>query len=243
MRSSELVGTDEWHTVDGRPYVVYKYAATLDGRIAAVDGTSQWITSAESRAEVHALRSACGATVVGSGTQQADDPHLAVRSVRDDPGLRVAVPVEEQPWRVIVDTRARTPADARVLDGAAPTLIAVAEDAEATHLCGLATVVRLPRAARGGGLDLTALLGELRDRDVRGVFLEGGPTLAASFVSAGLVDRIIAYVAPALLGRGKSGLEGGTIDTMDDILRCELLDVARSGPDVRLVARPARARR
>ncbi|WP_055550164.1 RibD family protein [Streptomyces sp. NBRC 110028] len=238
MRISELVGTDEWHTAEGRPYVVYKYAATLDGRIAAADSTSQWITSAESRAEVHALRAACQATVVGSGTQQADNPHLAVRSAKDDPELKVAVPVDEQPWRVIVDSNARTPADARVLDDAAPTMIAVADDADAIHLEGIATVVRLPRAKEG--LDLHRLLGELCDRGVRGMFLEGGPTLAASFVSAGLVDRIIAYVAPAFLGRGKGALQGGTIETMDDILRCELVDVSRSGPDVRLIARPRR---
>ncbi|MDN3056739.1 RibD family protein [Streptomyces hygroscopicus] len=238
MHISELVGTDEWHTIDGRPFVVYKYAATLDGRIAAADSTSQWITSAESRAEVHALRAACQATVVGSGTQRADDPHLAVRSVKDDPKLKVAVPVDEQPWRVIVDTNARTPADARVLDDAAPTMIAVADDVDASHLDGVATVVRLPRAKVG--LDVEALLRELHLRGVRGMFLEGGPTLAASFVSAGLVDRIVAYIAPALLGRGKSGLEGGSIGTIDDILRCELVDVARSGPDVRLIARPQR---
>ncbi|MFF5675829.1 RibD family protein [Streptomyces hygroscopicus] len=238
MHVSELVGTDEWHTIDGRPFVVYKYAATLDGRIAAADSTSQWITSAESRAEVHALRAACQATVVGSGTQRADNPHLAVRSVKDDPKLKVAVPVDEQPWRVIVDTNARTPADARVLDDAAPTMIAVADDADASHLEGVATVVRLPRAKVGLGVE--ALLRELDLRGVRGMFLEGGPTLAASFVSAGLVDRIIAYIAPALLGRGKSGLEGGSIGTIDDILRCELVDVARSGPDVRLIARPQR---
>lgn len=238
MHISELVGTDEWHTAHGRPYVVYKYAATLDGRIAAADSTSQWITSPESRAEVHSLRAACQATVVGSGTQQADDPHLAVRSGKDDPNLKVAVPVEEQPWRVIVDSNARTPGNARVLDDAAPTLIAVADDADASHLEEMATVVRLPRAKQG--LDVEALLHDLHHRGVRGMFLEGGPTLAASFVSAGLVDRIIAYIAPALLGRGKSALQGGTIETMEDILRYELLDVARSGPDVRLIARPQR---
>ncbi|MHC0432306.1 RibD family protein [Streptomyces sp. O3] len=240
MHISELVGVDEWHTAEERPYVVYKYAATLDGRIAASDGTSQWITSPESRTEVHALRAACHATVVGSGTQQADNPHLAVRSVQDDPNLKVTLPVEQQPWRVIVDTNARTPVGARVLDDAAPTIIAVAEDADASHLDGVATLARLPRAKQGPGLDVEALLRALHEREVRGLFLEGGPTLAASFVSAGLVDRIIAYVAPALLGRGKSGLEGGAIETMADIRRCDLLDVARSGPDVRLVARPRR---
>ncbi|WP_326597708.1 bifunctional diaminohydroxyphosphoribosylaminopyrimidine deaminase/5-amino-6-(5-phosphoribosylamino)uracil reductase RibD [Streptomyces sp. NBC_01803] len=240
MRISQLVGVDEWGTVEGRPYVVYKYAATLDGRIAAADSTSQWITSPESRAEVHALRAACQATVVGSGTQQADDPHLAVRSGWDDPRLQIPVQVERQPWRVVVDTNARTPKGARVLDDVAPTLIAVAEDADARHFEDAATVVRLPRAADGRGLELPALLEELRARGVRGMFLEGGPTLAASFVSAGLVDRIIAYIAPALLGNGKSALQGGTVETMADILRCDLLDVARSGPDVRLLARPQR---
>ncbi|MGI5337905.1 RibD family protein [Streptomyces sp. CA-181903] len=236
MHTSELVGADEWHTVEGRPYVVYKYAATLDGRIAAADGTSQWIISAKPRAEVHALRAACQATVVGSGTQQADDPHLAVRSAKDDPNLKIAAPAERQPWRVVVDTHARTPRGARVLDDAAPTLIAVADSADASHLEDRATVVRLPKAAEG--LDIAALLRELYGRDVRGMFLEGGPTLAASFVSVGLVDRVIAYIAPTLLGRGKSALQGGTIGTIADTLRCDLIDVARSGPDVRLVARP-----
>lgn len=174
MRISQLVGVDEWGTVEGRPYVVYKYAATLDGRIAAADSTSQWITSPESRAEVHALRAACQATVVGSGTQQADDPHLAVRSGWDDPRLQIPVQVERQPWRVVVDTNARTPKGARVLDDVAPTLIAVAEDADARHFEDAATVVRLPRAADGRGLELPALLEELRARGVRGMFLEGG---------------------------------------------------------------------
>lgn len=148
------------------------------------------------------------------------------------------MPVDEQPWRVIVDSNARTPAAARVLDDAAPTIIAVADDADSAHLDDVATVIRLPRAKEG--LDLHTLLRELDGRGVRGMFLEGGPTLAASFVSAGLVDRMIAYIAPALLGRGKSALQGGTVETMDDILRCELVDVSRSGPDVRLVARPKR---
>ncbi|MGY0059871.1 RibD family protein [Streptomyces sp. LZ34] len=103
MNISEWVGADEWTTVEGRPYVVYKYAATLDGRIAAADSTSQWITSVESRAEVHSLRAACQATVVGSGTQQADNPHLAVRSAVDDPKLKVVVPVHAATFDRLVD--------------------------------------------------------------------------------------------------------------------------------------------
>jgi riboflavin-specific deaminase-like protein len=173
---------------------------------------------AESRAEVHSLRAACQATVVGSGTQQADNPHLAVRSAKDDPNLAVAVLVDQQPWRVIVDTHARTPADARVLDDAAPTMIAVAEDADASHLEGVATVVRLPRAKVG--LDIEALLRELDHRGVRGMFLEGGPTLAASFVPAGLVSA------------GQKGSDtGGGASTMGNVLfRPQLGGGQRRGP-------------
>jgi len=238
----ELVGRDEWDAVIGteqRPFVVYKFAATLDGRIAAEDGTSQWITSAESRAEVHLLRAGCGATVVGSGTQQADNPNLAVRG-NDDPRLDLSVvnDPERQPLRVVIDSNARTPRDANVCNDAAPTLIVVAEDADAAHLDGVAEVLRVERAGRG--LDLRAALAGLLARGVRAVFLEGGPTLAGSFVAQGLVDRVVNYVAPALLGSGRSGLEDAGIRGMSGILRLELVDVARSGSDVRLVSRPVR---
>lgn len=233
---SELVARDEWHTANaqGRPFVVYKFAATLDGRVAAADGTSRWITGAASRAEVHLLRAACDATVVGSGTQQADDPALAVRG-NDD--VRSWIARERQPLRVVVDSDARTPVDARVLNGAAPTLIAVAEDADARHLEGLAEVLRLRRSDHG--LDLHGLLRGLFERGVRAAFLEGGPTLAGSFLAVRLIDRVINYIAPALLGAGKPGLGEAGVLTMADIVRLEMIRVDRSGPDVRIIARPA----
>ncbi|MET8763453.1 bifunctional diaminohydroxyphosphoribosylaminopyrimidine deaminase/5-amino-6-(5-phosphoribosylamino)uracil reductase RibD [Lentzea sp. NPDC004782] len=238
----ELVGRDEWEAVNQeqqRPFVVYKFAATLDGRIAAEDGTSQWITSAESRSEVHLLRAGCQATVVGSGTQQADNPNLAVRG-NDDPRLDLSIVSnpDRQPWRVVIDSNAKTPADANVCDDAAPTLIVVADDADTSHLDGVVDVLRVRRAERG--LDLSAVMHGLFARDIKAVFLEGGPTLAGSFIARGLVDRVVNYVAPALLGAGKSGLEDAGIHSMSDILRLELIDVARSGSDVRLVARPVR---
>lgn len=235
MGIEDLVGKDEWVGANqlGRPYVVYKFAATLDGRIAAADGTSQWITSEVSRHEVHLLRSGCHATLVGSGTQRADNPNLAVRG-------EAAKLVERQPWRVIVDSNAKTPKDALVLNEAAPTMIAVAEDADAGHLEGKATVVRVKRSAPG--LDIEALLQILFARGIQSVFLEGGPTLAGSFMGAGLIDRVISYIAPAFLGSGKSGLVDAGIGTMADILRLEVVDLDRSGPDVRIISRPLRRR-
>ncbi|MGV2918170.1 bifunctional diaminohydroxyphosphoribosylaminopyrimidine deaminase/5-amino-6-(5-phosphoribosylamino)uracil reductase RibD [Streptomyces alfalfae] len=206
----------------GRPHVTWKYAATLDGRIAAADGTSRWITSAEARADVHRLRAECDAVVVGSGTQRADDPHLAVR------GVAGAV----QPLRVVVDTSgtAVTPG-ARVLDDAAPTLIAVADDVTPAVT---AETVRLPRA--DGGLDVPALLDALHTRGVRSVLLEGGPTLAGAFVAAGAVDRVVGYLAPALLGAGPAALAGGGITTITQALRLDVSEIRRLGPDLRITA-------
>ncbi|MEV0125416.1 bifunctional diaminohydroxyphosphoribosylaminopyrimidine deaminase/5-amino-6-(5-phosphoribosylamino)uracil reductase RibD [Streptomyces sp. NPDC050703] len=207
----------------GRPHVTWKYAATLDGRVAAADGTSRWITSAEARADVHRLRAECDAVVVGSGTQRADDPHLAVR------GVEGAV----QPLRVVVDTSgtAVTPG-ARILDDAAPTLIAVADDVTPAVD---AETVRLPRA-EGGGLDVPALLDALHTRGVRSVLLEGGPTLAGAFVAAGAVDRVVGYLAPVLLGAGPAALTGGGITTLTQALRLDVSETRRLGPDLRITA-------
>ena len=210
-----------------RPFILWKCAASLDGRIAAADGSSKWITSAEARADGHRLRAECGAVMVGSGTQQADDPQLAVRDAE----------VTRQPLRIVVDSNARTPASARVLDDAAPTLIAVAEDADASHLEGRAEIVRLPRV--DAGLDLELLLKALSERGVRAILLEGGPTLAGSFLAAGLIDRVVAYIAPVLIGGGgKPALAGPGAPNIADAKRFQLEDVVRIGPDVRLTATP-----
>ncbi|MFE0646294.1 bifunctional diaminohydroxyphosphoribosylaminopyrimidine deaminase/5-amino-6-(5-phosphoribosylamino)uracil reductase RibD [Streptomyces sp. NPDC058877] len=207
----------------GRPFVRWKYAATLDGRIAAADGTSRWITSAESRADVHRLRAEADAVVVGSGTARTDDPHLAVR------GIEGAV----QPLRVVVDTEATAvKPGARVLDGAAPTLIAIAEDAGTT----LTEVVRLPRAERG--LSVPALLDALHARGVRSVLLEGGPTLAGAFLAADAVDQVVGYLAPVLLGAGPTALADAGITTITEALRLRITETASIGPDIRITATP-----
>lgn len=224
LKDEAAAGNAAWLTSVrlGRPHVTWKYAATLDGRIAAADGSSRWITSAEARADVHRLRAECDAVVVGSGTQRADDPHLAVR------GIEGAV----QPLRVVVDTNGTAvEPGARVLDDAAPTLVAVAENVISE---GPAETVRLPRA--DGGLDIPALLDVLHARGVRSVLLEGGPTLAGAFVVAGAVDRVVAYLAPVLLGAGPAALIGGGITTITEALRLDVSETVRIGPDLRVTA-------
>ncbi|MEV4285169.1 bifunctional diaminohydroxyphosphoribosylaminopyrimidine deaminase/5-amino-6-(5-phosphoribosylamino)uracil reductase RibD [Nonomuraea bangladeshensis] len=220
---------EEWLTYArlGRSHVTWKFAATLDGRSAAEDGTSQWITSPESRADVHRMRAAADAIVAGVGTVLADDPRLTARPEGPAPRRR-------PPLRVVVDTEARTPPEARVLDDQAPTLLAVADDADTGRL--KADILRLPR--HGSGLDLRALLTELAAREVVGVFLEGGPALAGSFLREGLADRVVAYVAPALLGSGRAALGPAGVGTIDAIHRLTFDEISPIGPDVRLIARP-----
>ncbi|MDP9118265.1 MAG: bifunctional diaminohydroxyphosphoribosylaminopyrimidine deaminase/5-amino-6-(5-phosphoribosylamino)uracil reductase RibD [Actinomycetota bacterium] len=201
-------------TASGRPYVTWKYAATMDGRVAAADATARWISSSASRADAHAFRASVDAIVVGSGTVLADDPHLTVRdeetdSVRGENGGLAA----RQPLRVVLDRRHRVPGHARVLDDAAETLI-------------LDTAV--PRFA----------LKALFDRGVRHVLLEGGPTLAGAFVEAQCVDEVIAYIAPILLGAGPCALGHAGIETLIDAVTLDIDSVTRYGADVKIVAHP-----
>ncbi len=189
-----------------RPTVTWKSASTLDGRVAAPDGTSRWITGPPARAEVHRLRSEVDAVLVGIGTVLADDPQLTAR----DPAT--GMPTGRQPLRVVMDTQERTPSNARVRDDAAATLLLTGTHAPADALA------------------------VLHERGVRHVLLEGGPTLAGAFVAAGLVDELIAYVAPALLGAGApSVLLPST--TMADARRLQLMGAERVGDDVRITAR------
>ncbi|HET6816014.1 MAG TPA: bifunctional diaminohydroxyphosphoribosylaminopyrimidine deaminase/5-amino-6-(5-phosphoribosylamino)uracil reductase RibD [Mycobacteriales bacterium] len=211
-----------------RPHVTWKYAATLDGRTAAPDGTSRWITGAEARRDVHRLRAASDAVVVGIGTVLADDPQLTVRDV----------PTVRQPLRVVVDGSARTPLSARILDDTAPTLVAVGTDAQAERVKALrsagADVLELPR--RDARVDLGALLAELFAREALLLLLEGGATLAGSFVRSRLVDRVVGYHAPALLGAGPPVLGAAGVTTIGEAVRLDVQDVTQVGVDVRIDA-------
>ncbi|MCW2538994.1 MAG: ribD [Frankiales bacterium] len=197
-------------TAQARPFVTWKFAGTLDGRSAAADGTSRWITSPAARADVHLLRDLVDAIVVGSGTVLIDDPQLTVRGVATDNPDELS---ERQPLRVVLDRRHRVPSTARVFDESAETV-------------RLDTAV--PRFA----------LKALFDRGVRHVLLEGGPTLAGAFLEGGLIDEVIAYVAPKLLGAGTSVLQDAGITTVAEAVTLEVSDVNRIGADVKIVGRP-----
>lgn len=195
-----------------RPYVTWKFATTLDGRSAAPDGTSRWVSSLAARLDTHRLRALSDTMLAGTNTVAVDDPALTVRDAEDRP-------VGVQPLRVVMGER-DLPEDRRIFDAQAPSLRLRTRD---------------PRSA----------LAELWERERRHVFLEGGPTLAAAFVDAGLVDEIVVYVAPFLLGAGRSAVADLGITTISDAFRPQVRSVdvlapATEGeqPNVRFVLEP-----
>jgi diaminohydroxyphosphoribosylaminopyrimidine deaminase/5-amino-6-(5-phosphoribosylamino)uracil reductase len=178
-----------------RPHITAKWAMTLDGKIAAFDGRSRWISGLAARQEGHRLRSLSDAVVTGIGTILADDPALTVRLPR---------PWPREPYRVVVDGRARLPLDARLLQTGSRSrvLVAVGEAAPPQRLAALeaAGVTVLSCKSREGRVDVTDLAARLFAVDVTAVLLEAGSDLTGAFVQAGLVDRVSAFVAPTLLG-------------------------------------------
>ena len=220
----------------GRPHVVLKTAMTLDGRIAAVDGESRWITGDAARREAHRLRLAADAILVGVGTVLADDPRLTVR----DPELP-----PKEPFRVVADSRLRIPLAARVLRAGDParTIVACVEPAPAAAAAALratgARVLELPED--GGRVDLRALLVALRALDVLAVLAEGGGELAGALSDAGLVDRVAFFIAPRLLGgRRAPGPVGGAGRRLKDALALTGLTTRRLGDDLLVEADVAR---
>lgn len=183
----------------GRPHVTWKFATSVDGRSAAADGSSQWITSEPARADVHRMRAVADAIVVGTGTVFADDPTLTAR--RPDGSL-----AERQPLRVVVGEREISP-DAKVLNDDSRTMVIRTRDPH--------EVVR----ALGDRID---------------VLVEGGPTLAGAFLRAGVIDRIVAYVAPILLGGPITAVDDVGVASIGQAHRWRYDGVTSLGPDVRL---------
>ena len=214
----------------GRPWLRVKLGCSLDGRTAMANGDSKWITGAASRRDVMRWRARAGALLTGSGTVLADDPRLTVRLEPEAPFA--------PPLRVVLDAGLATIARGNVRDGAAPTLYVHARDAKPPQ--GFAA----PRlaVARGadGQLDLQAVLAALAEGGINEVQVEAGATLSGAFLRAGLVDELLLYIAPVLLGeRGRPMFDGLGIESMAQRLHLETVDTRRIGDDFRVLLRPA----
>jgi diaminohydroxyphosphoribosylaminopyrimidine deaminase / 5-amino-6-(5-phosphoribosylamino)uracil reductase len=239
----------------GRPRVTLKAAASLDGKVAAPDGSSQWITGPAARADAHRLRAEADAVAVGAGTALADDPRLTARLHRPSgappwaPSSRpdASGHTGRQPLRVLVDAAGRVGADGHLFDADAATLVATTARApvtavEAWKRAG-AEVLVCPEVAVGDGgrgVDLAVLAAMLGRRGVLELLVEGGPRLHAGFWTAGLADRLVWYLAPLVIGGdGAPGLlRGGGAPTLSAARPLRIASVERLGADLRVVAYP-----
>ena len=211
-----------------RPHVTLKAAATLDGKIADVHGTSRWITGEPARRQAHRMRADSDAIIVGVTTALRDDPSLTVR---------LDAPWPREPYRVVLDTHGRLSPEARVIHAGTPAraLVAVGPSAGPARVAALeaagATVVRCP--IRAGRVDVSVLLARLFELEVRAVLVEGGGEVHAAFLDAGLVDRVALFVAPMLVGgRAAPGVVGGEGRELKSALRLERPTVTAFGDDL-----------
>ena len=212
----------------GRPWVRLKVAASLDGKTALNNGVSQWITGPDARRDGHAWRARACAILTGIGTVRDDDPQLSVRDV----------PTTRQPLRVVVDSKLETPLGAKILQGG-PVLIAGAlanvEKMESLRTAG-AEVLLLPNPS--GKVDLKALLEILAQRGINEVHAEAGFKLNGSLLREGLVDELLLYLAPCLIGHQASGLFNlPELTRLDGKQRLQIRDLRQVGADIRVLAR------
>jgi len=214
----------------GRPWLRMKVAVSLDGRSALADGTSQWITGTAARADGHAWRKRAAAVLTGVGTVRDDDPRLDVRLVE----------TVRQPLRVIVDSRLETPPTARILAPPGEVLVYAAIDDRARRSALEAHGAEVALApSPSGKVDLAAVVADLGRREINELHVEAGEKLNASLLAAGLVDELLVYVAPKLLGDGRGLAALPPLARLDDALGFAFVDVARIGDDLRLLLRPS----
>jgi diaminohydroxyphosphoribosylaminopyrimidine deaminase/5-amino-6-(5-phosphoribosylamino)uracil reductase len=208
------------HTATGLPFVTAKFAMSLDGKIAAAGGDSQWISGPSARLLVHRLRRQADAVMVGINTVLADDPRLTARSAR---GLAVKAPL-----RVVVDSRGRLPATARMLREPGETVVATAGARPQTS----AEVWPLP--GKGDRVDLAVLLARLGGRGVTSLLVEGGGVLLASLLEEGMVDKLYAVISPIIIGgsTAPTPVAGEGVARVAEALRLARVRVSRHGPDI-----------
>lgn len=212
-----------------RPWVRLKTAISLDGRTALENGKSQWITGEAARTDGHAFRKRAGAILTGVGTVLEDDPRLDVR----------LVDTHKQPLRVIVDSRLETPPTARMLQPPGQVLLYAAHHDKAREEALKATGAEIAFApGPSGKVDLPSLLTDLAQRGINELHVEAGHKLSGSFVREGLVDELLVYQAPTLVGLGQGLASFGPIEHLAEALALRFVSIERVGPDLRLIARP-----
>jgi len=215
----------------GRPWVRLKLAASLDGKTALNNGRSQWITGPEARRDGHAWRARACAILTGAGTVHDDDPRLTVRDVE----------TERQPLRVVVDSHLETPPTAHIVEGGNALVVAASEDAAkvaALRAAG-AEVMVLPNPQ--GKVDLPCLLQALAGRGVNELHVEAGHKLNGSLLREGLVDELLLYFAPTLLGSGREMFPLPELTDLAGRRDLKIVDLRRVGADIRILARPLAA--
>lgn len=213
----------------GRPWVRLKLASSLDGRTALNNGISQWITGAQARADGHAWRKQAGAVLTGIGTVLADDPRLDVRHVS----------THQQPLRVVVDSALRLPASARILHPPGLVVVATARGDEAKRQALRAAGAEVLQCAHPSSaqVDLPALIAALGARHINEVHVEAGSALSGALIQQGLVDEILMYIAPLLLGPGRDAVNWSPLLALAEAPRFRFTEVVRLGEDLRLCAR------
>ncbi len=212
------------------PWVRMKIATSLDGTAALANGQSQWITSPEARADGHAWRARASAVLTGIGTVLQDNPGLDVRLV-DTP---------VQPYRVIVDSLLQTPIDAKIFEAGGPVWIYTATQGspqEAALAARGATITCLPDAR--GKVDLAAMMKDLAHREINELHVEAGSKLNGSLIREGLVDEVLVYLAPKLLGPGQGMASIGPLQALSDAVPLQFQSADRVGADLRVIARVA----
>ncbi|MBC8944875.1 MULTISPECIES: bifunctional diaminohydroxyphosphoribosylaminopyrimidine deaminase/5-amino-6-(5-phosphoribosylamino)uracil reductase RibD [Xenorhabdus] len=231
----------------GFPYLQLKLGASLDGRTALASGESKWITSSEARQDVQKLRAQCSAILSSSATVLADDPSLTVRWNELDAETQSVYPQEllRQPIRIIVDSQNRVMPHHQVVQPSGQCWLVHTDsaDSDKDEQCwpeDIERVVeRIMLPAHGAGVDLVLLMMQLGKRQINSVWAECGPTLAGALLSLGLVDELILYIAPKVLGSSARGLFAiPELQKLSDAPEFTLLDVQQVGPDVRLRLRP-----
>ena len=213
----------------GRPFITAKFAMSLDGKISTHTGDSKWITGDKARWHVHKMRARSDAVMVGIGTALADDPRLTARDERGNP-------LSRQPLRVVVDSRGRLPATARLLSEPGKTLIAVGSGVTGSQMGEHGEGVEFRHfPLRDEHIDLQGLIEFLaEERDVTSIMVEGGGTLLGAMFDLGLVDKVVAFVAPTIIGGASapSPVGGAGVEMMVDALELERVRWKRMGRDM-----------